>query len=80
MSHLPVQVPSRIKMNSEMSLREFYEDIPALGLLGTPYLVEPSVPYEVDAEVQLVCKYLRAFKIGGTRGINKLYREGEEWR
>ena len=64
-------------MDSEMSLREFFEDIPALGLLGTPYKVEPEVPYVVDEEVQLVCKYLRAFKIGGTKGINKLYKEGE---
>jgi hypothetical protein len=63
-------------MNSEMSLAEFYEDIPALGLLGTPYRIDPDTPYVVDEEVQLVCKYLRAFKIGGTKGINKLYKEG----
>jgi len=72
-----VEVPSRIKMNGGMSLNEFFEDVPALGLLGTPYLVEPTVPYEVDEEVQLVCKYLRAFKIGGTKGINKLYKKGQ---
>ena len=64
-------------MNAEMSLQEFFEDIPALGLLGTPYLIEPSIPYELDEEVQLVCKYLRAYKIGGTRGINKLYKDGQ---
>lgn len=64
-------------MNSEMSLMEFFEDIPALGLLGTPYEIDPNAPYVVDEEVQLVCKYLRAYKIGGTKGINKLYKEGE---
>ncbi len=64
-------------MNSEMSLIEFFEDIPALGLLGTPYLINPEAPYVVDEEVQLVCKYLRAYKIGGTKGINKLYKEGK---
>ena len=62
-----------------MSLKEFYEDVPALGLLGTPHKVEPELPYVVDEEVQLVCKYLRAHKIGGTKGINKLYKEGE-WK
>ncbi len=70
------KVPSRIKMNSEMSLMEFFEDVPALGFLGTPYLIEPNAPYIVNEEVQLVCKYLRAYKIGGTKGINKLYKEG----
>ena len=64
-------------MNSEMSLKEFFEDIPALGLLGTPQVIDPSEPYVVDEEVQLVCKYLREFKIGGSKGINKLFKEGE---
>ena len=64
-------------MNSELSLMEFFEDIPALGLLGTPYEIDPNAPYVVDEEVQLVCKYLRAYKIGGRKGINKLYKEGQ---
>ena len=63
-------------MNSEMCLTEFFEDIPALGLLGTPYEIHPDIPYVVNEEVQLVCKYLKAFKIGGSKGINKLYKEG----
>ena len=68
------KVPSRIKMNSEMSLKEFLQDVPALGLLGTPHLIDPNTPYKVNEEVQLVCKYLWAHK---HKAINKLYKEGE---
>ena len=74
-----LQVPSRIKMDSMMCLKEFYEDVPALGLLGTPHGIHPDMPYEADEEVQLVCKYLkayRAFKNGSSKGINKLFKEG----
>lgn len=63
-------------MSPDMSLKEFFEDIPALGLLGTPHVVYPETPYVVDDDVQLVCKYLKAYKIGGTKGIDKLYKEG----
>ena len=66
-------------MNSEMCLKEFYDDVPALGLLGTPHEVHPDTPYVVDEEVQLVCKYLKAYKVfksGSSKGINKLFKEG----
>lgn len=63
-------------MTPEMSLKEFFEDIPALGLLGTPHMVYSETPYVVDNDVQLVCKYLKAYRVGGTKGIDKLYKEG----
>ena len=67
-------------MTPEKALKHFQQDVPALGLLGTPYYIQPDTPYCVDAEVQLVCKYLKALKVGGTRGIDRLYTEGEEKR
>lgn len=68
-------------MDSMMCLKEFYEDVPALGLLGIPHEVHPDTPYVVDEEVQLVCKYLKAYKLfksgsGSSKGINKLFKEG----
>ena len=75
-SYLP-QVPSRDQMTPNESLREFFEDVPALGLLGTPHCIYPQTPFVVDADVQLVCKYLKAYRTGGTKGIDRLYRESE---
>ena len=72
-----IEAPSRNNMSSEESLGEFYEDVPALGLLGTPHCVYPQTPYVVDDDAQLVCKYLKAYKVGGTKGINRLYKESE---
>lgn len=63
-------------MDSETSLRAFHEDIPALGLLGTKYFIEPNTPFVVGNDVQLVCKYLKAHKTGGTKGIDRLYKDG----
>lgn len=62
-------------MTAEMSLKEFFEDVPALGLLGTPHMIYPTRPFEVDRDVQLVCKYLKQYKIGGSKGIDRLYKE-----
>ena len=61
-------------MSPEESLDEFYEEIPALGLLGTPHPIYASTPYVVDKDVQLVCKYLKEYK---AKGIDKLYRDGK---
>ena len=72
-----MQVPSRNDMSSDESLEMFYEDVPALGLLGTPHPILFECPFEVDADVQLVCKYLNAFRVGGTKGIDRLFKEGE---
>ena len=73
------QVPSRNVPTPDESLAEFYEDIPALGLLGTPHCIYPECPFEVDADVQLVCKYLHAHHVGGTKGIDRLFRESGCW-
>ena len=71
-----MQVPTRNQMNAEESLEEFFEDFPALGMLGTPYQILPDTPYVIDEDAQLVSKYLRAYDIGGTKGIDRLYKEG----
>ena len=63
-------------MNAEGSLHMFLEDLPALGVLGTPHVIHGEVPYVVDEEVQLVCKYLKGYRIGGGKGIDRLYKEG----
>lgn len=50
-----------------------------MQLLGTPHYVHPEIPFTVDNDVQLVCKYLRAYKaslVGNPRGINREYKEG----
>ena len=65
-------------MPPEEALKHFQQEVPALGLLGTPYYIDPDTPYTVDEEVQLVCKYLKALQVGGRKGIDKLYQEGEE--
>ena len=59
----------------EESLHMFCKKVPTLGLLGSPHVIHPATPYAVDQDVQLVCKYLNAYKIGGTKGIDRLYRE-----
>ena len=58
------------------ALKLFCDEVPALGLLGTQHFICPEMPYTVDNDVQLVCKYLKALKKGGRIGIDRLYREG----
>ena len=62
-------------MDFEESLKLFRTDIPALGLLGHPKLIDSTIPYCIDKDVQLVCKYLKAYKYGN---INREYKEGKE--
>ena len=77
--HAHAQVPSHDHSTTpEEALKHFQQEVPALGLLGTPHYIHPDTPYTVDEEVQLVCKYLKALQVGGTRGIDRLYQEGEE--
>ena len=72
------QVPSHDhNVTPEEALKHFQQEVPALGLLGTPYYIKPDTPYTVDEEVQLVCKYLKALQIDGEEGIDRLYKEGE---
>ena len=77
--HEHAKVPSYDhNMPPEEALRHFQQDVPALGLLGTHHYIHPDTPYTVDKEVQLVCKYLKALKVGGEKGIDRLYQEGEK--
>lgn len=59
-------------MGSEENLELFYSELPVLKLLGKPYYISPDDPYDVDSDVQLVCKYLRAYK---NKNIDRLYRD-----
>lgn len=49
-----------------------YSVVPIFKLLGTPFYIDSNVPYDVNSDVQLVCKYLHAYK---TRNIDCLYNE-----
>ena len=64
-------------MSPGQALKLFCSEVPILGLIGTQHMVKSDKPYSVNEDVQLVCKYLKALSIGGTKGIDKLYREGE---
>ena len=74
-----VEVPSRISSETpEQSLAQFIEEVPALGMLGDRCEINPSTPYTVDEDVQLVCKYLKAYWVymkKRGKGINELYEE-----
>ena len=70
------QVPSRDRTTTPgESLKLFYQEVPVLHLLGSPHYIHPDIPLAIDQDVQLVCKYLRAYK-QGSRGIDREYREG----
>ena len=72
-------MPSRnLSSNADVFLEDFVSEIPIFKLLGTPTLVESTAQYSdvSDPDVQLVCKYLNAYDIGGGKGIDKLYKEG----
>ena len=68
-----VQVPSRsTKGEYHENLEQFKTEVPVLGLLGTPVAIEHTSKFSITSDVQLVCKYLKAFE---TKRIDKLYRE-----
>ena len=67
-----VEVPS-YGINTELSdlLEKFHQDIPTLALLGfIHHQVLPEEPYTVQPEVQLVCKYLNAYKNTENKGMS----------
>ena len=69
-----VEVPSRdLTMTPEEMLEQFCGDIPTLGLLGSARKVLNEIPFIIDEEVQLVCKYLKAYK---EKRIDRLYKDG----
>ena len=70
-----LQVPS-ISSESEKNLSTFRKLIPTFCFIGTERHIDSSIPYVVDDDVQLVCKYLWALNEERRRpgwGINKLY-------
>ncbi len=69
-----IQVPSRNTDEEPIRYLEmFQEELVTLGLLGSSKLIKDTREFVIDDDVQLVCKYLRAFKMGT---VDKLYRDG----
>lgn len=52
----------------------FFTEVPVLQLIGSTKLIDHSIPYDVDEDVQLVCKYLRAYD---TKEIDRLCDEDD---
>ena len=73
-------MPSRNKnVTAKEALELLYDEVPALYLVGTPHYIQPSIPFSIDNDVQLVCKYLQAYKTKDRRQqrmIDRLYKEG----
>ena len=70
-----LQIPS-ISNEPEQNLFTFRELIPTFCFIGTERHIDSSIPYVVDDDVQLVCKYLWALNEEKTRpgwGIDKLF-------
>ena len=56
---------------SSENLKLFKDMFPVLKMLSSEYQVDGHEEYLVDDSVQLVCKYLNAYK---NNRINKLYK------
>ena len=68
-----LQVPSRTAAENPIeNLNQFKTEVPVLGLLGTPVAIEHNSNFDITDDVQLVCKYLKAYE---TKRIDKLYKE-----
>ncbi len=61
-------------MSLEETLKQFREEVPTLGLLGEHHFIFSEKPYSLDDDVQLICKYLQAYKKGK---IDRFYQDGE---
>jgi len=59
-------------------LEDFLSEIPILRILGSAELVKRNAQYSAESnpDVQLVCKYLKAYETGGEKGIDRLFKEG----
>ncbi|KAI6653840.1 hypothetical protein LOD99_3342 [Oopsacas minuta] len=81
---LYIEVPSRPGVtNSLVNLEDFKKEIPIFNIMGIPHLIGDDVPYEIDQDVQLICKYLQAYTDylnKKSRGINRLYDEKKHSR
>lgn len=84
-----VEVPIQIydsalgPSDNQRYLHKFQTYVPIFKFVGTPMEIMPSVFFQVDEKVQLVCKYLKAYdefinrkdKTKLNYGINILYNE-----
>ena len=79
-----IEVPSRPDIsNSLVNLTHFRREIPIFSIMGTPQYIGNDVLFEIDDDVQLICKYLQAYtefldKKG--KGINRLYDDRKQAR
>ena len=74
-SYFLLQIPS-ISNDPQTNLSTFQELIPTFYFIGTERHIDSSIPYVVDDDVQLVCKYLWALDEEERRpgwGIDKLF-------
>ena len=60
-------------MTPSEALEHFCQEIPTLGLVGTPHNIPQDSPYTINADVQLVCKYLMVYS---SERIDRCYVEG----
>ena len=67
------KAPSRRDGNDEENLAMLFHEIPILKLLCSCVHIDPGIPYDVDGDVQLVCKYLWACE--DERRINRLFHD-----
>lgn len=70
-----IELPCQCLSDTEDTiLHRFVQDFPILGLIGQPILVSDQTKLSITKEVQLVCKYLKAYDEGR---INRLYDESK---
>ena len=70
-----IEIPCQCLSDTEDTmLRRFVQDFPILELIGQPILVSDQTQLSVTKEVQLVCKYLKAYDDGR---IDRLYDESK---
>lgn len=50
-------------MNSEQNLNDLFQEVPVLKILGVSVHISQDIPYDMDDDVQIVCKYLIALKL-----------------
>ena len=69
-----IEVPcGSLDQDSNDALQLFCNEIPLFNVLGSPHLVPDEIPFSVTMDVQLVCKYLKAYQ---DQRIDALIEEG----
>ena len=60
-----IEVPCHsIDQDPQLALEQLCDKIPLFNVIGTPLLISQQIPFSVTPEVQLVCKYLKAYQDG----------------